>query len=105
MKSRLVFALIFGGLVATAFWLIAGTSSPWSEDLTDSILDWLLRPLYLVPYIVLIILRPERELEEFIATFIVFLEGFVIGFPLYSLFSYFFRKSEVADVSISSDKD
>ena len=94
MKGRLVFALLFGGLVATAFWLIAGTSSPWSEDLSESILDWLLRPLYLLPYLVVMVVRPEGRLEEILATSIVFLEGVVIGLLLYSLFAYFFRKSD-----------
>ena len=101
LRGRLVFAVIFGWAVAFASWLVAGTRSPLSEELNDSVLNWLLTPLHVLPYLVVIILQPERGYEEFIAIVVVFFEGFVLGLVLYSLFTHFFRKSDVGDVSIS----
>lgn len=101
MKGRFIFALIFGGLVALVGWLTVSMSSPWSESLQDSILNWLLTPLYLLPYLVMVSLRLQGGHEDLLGTFIVFLEGFVLGLLLYSLFTHFFRKSDVGQVSIS----
>ena len=102
MKGRLIFALIFGGFVALASWLIVSESSPWNESLEDSILNWLLTPLFLIPYLVMVVFRLQGGHEDLVGIFIVFLEGFVLGLLLYSLFTHFTRKSDIGEASISA---
>lgn len=91
IKRRLVFSVLLALGATLITWLLLGESSPLADYFLTHVglrNFWVL--LNAVPYIAAAIVSDDSEV---LFTFLQFIQWFVVGFVLSSLFSIFFRRT------------
>jgi hypothetical protein len=104
MRRRFIFAVNFAAVITSAAWLVTSETSPLQESFAGNVIQWLLTPLLIVPYLVIIILGVQG-LEEFVAVSLVFLQALLVGLVLYSVFQHFFPKRDAGRATTAGFDD
>ena len=97
-KCRVSIALIFAIVATTMVWLILADSSPLHDYFLYHVtVPNIVARLITVPYLIIMVLRPET-FDEALAYLLVFVQWFLVGYVIAILFC---RNREAAsDISI-----
>lgn len=99
-KFRMSFAFIFAIAATVIVWLLLSDSSPlYFYFLYHVTIPNMMRKLIVVPYVIMMILRPARFGDD-LAYALVFLQWLLVGYVLAILLS---RKRDPGPVSILRD--